>query len=162
MDGEQDVEPVFVRSKWGTARYVYNPRHPMGVALIVGSLLLAVGGMYYINDRANWSEGELRDAVHGAARVLEVEPQTVSLFTGYEELIYEAIRNTGAGPAHGSVKVSAMRADGYGANRTTDDFEIRSDDVDGVYCLRVSPPQPDAPKSSVTTTLSTTVEDHSC
>lgn len=162
MDGEQGDEPVFVRSKWGTARYVYNPKHPVGVALIVGSILLAVGGMVYINDGANWSEGELRDAVHGAARALQAEPQTVSLFTGYEELIREAIRKTGEGPTHGSVKIAAVRADGYGANRATDDFEITSDDVDGVYCLRISPPEPDTPKSSVTTTLSTTVEDDSC
>ena len=148
MDGEQGDEPIFVRSKWGTARYSYNPKHPVGVALIVGSILLAVGGMYYVNDGANWSEAELRDAVHGAARTLEAEPQTLRRFTGYEELIHEAIKKTGEGPTHGSVKVSVVRADGYGADRATDNFEISSDDVDDVvYCLRISPPEPDTPKS---------------
>ncbi|MFJ8543031.1 hypothetical protein ACIRFH_13635 [Streptomyces sp. NPDC093586] len=36
-----DDEPVFKRSRWGTSRYTYNPRNPVGFALIVVSLLLA-------------------------------------------------------------------------------------------------------------------------
>ncbi|MFJ4687779.1 hypothetical protein [Streptomyces sp. NPDC088789] len=38
-----DDEPVFKKSPWGTARYVYNPRHPVGLALIVMSVV--VGGI---------------------------------------------------------------------------------------------------------------------
>ncbi|WP_405486618.1 hypothetical protein [Streptomyces sp. NBC_00096] len=36
-----DDEPVFKRSKWGTNRYYYNPANPLGLALIVISLLFA-------------------------------------------------------------------------------------------------------------------------
>ncbi|MFF2406768.1 hypothetical protein [Streptomyces sp. NPDC058092] len=39
---DRDDEPVFIRSKWGTSRYVYNPRNPVGLALILSSLLFAV------------------------------------------------------------------------------------------------------------------------
>lgn len=38
-----DHEPVFKRSPWGTSRYVYNPNNPVGLALIVISVL--VGGI---------------------------------------------------------------------------------------------------------------------
>ncbi|MFE0644728.1 hypothetical protein ACFW2Y_24415 [Streptomyces sp. NPDC058877] len=30
-------EPVFKKSRWGTNRYVYNPRSPVGLFLIVAS-----------------------------------------------------------------------------------------------------------------------------
>ena len=36
-----DDEPVFKRSRWGANRYYYNPRNPVGLALIVISLLFA-------------------------------------------------------------------------------------------------------------------------
>ncbi|MFD7527664.1 hypothetical protein ACFV8E_08610 [Streptomyces sp. NPDC059849] len=39
-----DDEPVFKKSRLGTNRYEYNPRNPVGFALIVISVLL-VGGM---------------------------------------------------------------------------------------------------------------------
>lgn len=39
-----DDEPVFKRSKWGTNRYSYNPRNPVGLALIIITLLF-VGTM---------------------------------------------------------------------------------------------------------------------
>ncbi|KOV18961.1 hypothetical protein ADK90_19060 [Streptomyces sp. XY413] len=39
-----DDEPVFKRSKWGTNRYYYNPRNPVGLALTVITVLV-VGTM---------------------------------------------------------------------------------------------------------------------
>ncbi|WP_327134467.1 hypothetical protein OG311_31740 [Streptomyces sp. NBC_01343] len=39
-----DDEPVFKRSKWGTNRYSYNPRNPVGLALVIITLLF-VGTM---------------------------------------------------------------------------------------------------------------------
>ena len=36
MGQEEEHEPVFIRSKWGTNRYVYNPNNPVGLSLIVG------------------------------------------------------------------------------------------------------------------------------
>ncbi|MFE0763471.1 hypothetical protein [Streptomyces smyrnaeus] len=43
---KSDREPVFLRSRWETNRYVYNPHNPIGCALIVISLLFAIGAMY--------------------------------------------------------------------------------------------------------------------
>lgn len=92
MSGDHDAEPVFVRSAWGTNRYVYNPNDPVGRALIVGSVLFAIGGIYSLYASTAWSEGELWDAVHGATRALEAEPQRVSSYAGgYEALIREAV-----------------------------------------------------------------------
>ncbi|WP_330299824.1 hypothetical protein [Streptomyces sp. NBC_00503] len=39
-----DDEPVFKRSQWGTNRYYYNARNPVGLVLIVITVL-AVGTM---------------------------------------------------------------------------------------------------------------------
>lgn len=39
-----DDEPVLKRSKWGTNHYYYNPENPVGLALIVITLLF-VGTM---------------------------------------------------------------------------------------------------------------------
>lgn len=36
-----DDEPVFKRSKWGTNRYEYNPRNPIGFALIILAIAFA-------------------------------------------------------------------------------------------------------------------------
>ncbi|MGW5344178.1 hypothetical protein [Streptomyces sp. NPDC004050] len=42
-----DDEPVFRRSKWGTNRYYYNPHHPVGLALVIITLLF-VGTMLFL------------------------------------------------------------------------------------------------------------------
>ncbi|MFJ8016149.1 hypothetical protein [Streptomyces sp. NPDC096339] len=47
-----DDEPVFKRSKWGTNRYYYNPRNPVGLALIVISLLFGGTMMILMANRA--------------------------------------------------------------------------------------------------------------
>ncbi|PZG07101.1 hypothetical protein [Nonomuraea aridisoli] len=136
MQEKKDHEPVFVRSKWGTNRYVYNPRNPVGAALIVGSLLLFAGLMYYLHDSTNWGRGELRDAVHGAARALEAKPQRVGFLDDYESMIRQAIDETSEGPtpAGRSISVRVNRDD----PQTTDTFEISAEDVaDYVVSARV-------------------------
>lgn len=47
-----DDEPVFKRSRWGTNRYYYNPQNPVGLALIVLSLLFAGTMMILMTNRA--------------------------------------------------------------------------------------------------------------
>ncbi|WP_371591748.1 hypothetical protein [Streptomyces virginiae] len=47
-----DDEPVFKRSKWGTNRYYYNPRNPVGLALIVITLLFVGTMMILMANRA--------------------------------------------------------------------------------------------------------------
>ncbi|MFJ9823563.1 hypothetical protein ACIRSU_04200 [Streptomyces sp. NPDC101160] len=41
-DADHAHEPVFKKSKWGTNRYTYNPDNPIGLALIIGTVLFAV------------------------------------------------------------------------------------------------------------------------
>ncbi|WP_327274584.1 hypothetical protein OG609_23290 [Streptomyces sp. NBC_01224] len=48
---DRDDEPVFIRSKWGTSRYVYNPRNPIGLALILITPLLAVVILILMQER---------------------------------------------------------------------------------------------------------------
>ncbi|MFD3701006.1 hypothetical protein ACFWUZ_33570 [Streptomyces sp. NPDC058646] len=47
-----DREPVFKRSKWGTQRYYYNPRHPIGLTLIIITPLLAGTMLVLMANRA--------------------------------------------------------------------------------------------------------------
>ncbi|WP_327279856.1 MULTISPECIES: hypothetical protein [unclassified Streptomyces] len=47
-----DDEPVFRRSKWGTNSYYYNPRNPVGLALIVITLLFVGTMMVLMANRA--------------------------------------------------------------------------------------------------------------
>ncbi|MFJ8073777.1 hypothetical protein ACIQ7Q_07510 [Streptomyces sp. NPDC096176] len=37
-----DDEPVFKRSTWGTNRYYYNPNNPVGLFLIIASVVFAI------------------------------------------------------------------------------------------------------------------------
>ncbi|WP_175488438.1 hypothetical protein [Streptomyces qinglanensis] len=43
---KRDHEPVLIRSRWGTSRYVYNPRSPVGLALIVITVFVVLGGLF--------------------------------------------------------------------------------------------------------------------
>ncbi|MFI5641927.1 hypothetical protein ACIA8H_31495 [Streptomyces goshikiensis] len=49
---QHDDEPVFRRSKWGTNRYYYNPCNPVGLALIVITLLFVGTMMILMANRA--------------------------------------------------------------------------------------------------------------
>ncbi|WP_329584921.1 hypothetical protein OG298_00565 [Streptomyces sp. NBC_01005] len=65
-------EPVFIRSKLGTSRYVYNYRNPVGLALIILTPLVALGVLFGMQAESTWSEGELRDAVRKGVQDLVV------------------------------------------------------------------------------------------
>ncbi|MFD4336201.1 hypothetical protein ACFWPP_03150 [Streptomyces anulatus] len=165
MSKDHDDEPIFVRSNWGTSRYVYNPNHPIGVALIIGSLLFAAGGMYYLFSSSSWSEGELRDAVHTAVRDLESEPHTFSSWTGgYDRLIRDALEGSGEGPSNGGMVYVDEANDPYDedADPSVDLFEVTAKDVDAAFCLSVSPPEPESALESITVSLSVTVEEGRC
>lgn len=47
-----EQEPVFKRSKWGTSRYVYNSRNPLGFALIVLTVVLVAVMLLLMHKRA--------------------------------------------------------------------------------------------------------------
>ncbi|MFI2028032.1 hypothetical protein [Streptomyces buecherae] len=48
---EDDYEPVFKKSQWGTNRYVYNANNPIGLALIIISCVVFAVFMYLIQAR---------------------------------------------------------------------------------------------------------------
>jgi hypothetical protein len=162
MSTENEHEPVFVRSKWGTNRYVYNPHNPVGAALIVLSLLFAVGAMYSLRASSTWSEDELRDAVHGAARMLDGSPQRKYDWTrhsDYSSLIDDAVERTGVGPRFGA-RVSEVGDD---TQVDTHLYEIGSDDTEGIYCMTIMEvPGPKTDTLSREVRLDVSVEDHEC
>nr|WP_240983195.1 hypothetical protein [Streptomyces sp. R301] len=104
-----------------------------------------VGFYLYVSDTSQWSETELRDAVHEAARDLEAQPQRVHL--GYESMIRDAIRATGEGPGY-DLDISP--------SPTEDNFEISAAFLSETFCMRLTPPEP--PRTWGTTdTVSLTV-----
>ncbi|GAA4895968.1 hypothetical protein ACFPM3_16095 [Streptomyces coeruleoprunus] len=140
MNEDHKNEPVFIRSRWGTRRYVYNPGNPIGLALIIGTLLFAGGMMYNLQEDLSWSEWELDDAVHAAARTLETTPQRLTFGDDYADLIHDAIDATKEGPST-HVKVSPEW--GNGEDPTGDRFDIRTTDTKTRYCMTLTPPQPE-------------------
>ncbi|WP_175410290.1 hypothetical protein [Streptomyces sp. TRM64462] len=131
-------EPVFVRRG---GKYVYNHRNPVARVLMVVSLLLVGWLVYDMYDDGRWSDGELRDAVHTAARSMEAEPRRESYLStfGYDSLIKDEIYAGGEGPEH-SVQVT----DAGGGTGTR--FEVTTPDTDTAYCVSVSPPRPEGPR----------------
>ncbi|MGW7264935.1 hypothetical protein [Streptomyces sp. NPDC054842] len=140
--------------------YVYNARNPVGRALIVLTTVALVGFLYYIFDSSRWSEGEWRDAVNEAADTLEAKPYTLNGYTRYEDLIEEAVQATREGPEHSLIRVeaitdsSATAGKAAGTGQGPDTYVISTDDVDIIYCMRVSPPQPATTMSTRVVTLS--------
>ncbi|MFI7242741.1 hypothetical protein [Streptomyces qinglanensis] len=45
---KRDHEPVLIRSRWGTSRYVYNPNNPVGLALIVITVFVVLGSLFLL------------------------------------------------------------------------------------------------------------------
>ncbi|MEW9517388.1 hypothetical protein [Streptomyces tubercidicus] len=48
---DDDYEPVFKKSNWGTNRYVYNPNNPVGVVLIILSVVFALVMMFMMKEQ---------------------------------------------------------------------------------------------------------------
>ncbi|MFI6491365.1 hypothetical protein [Streptomyces sp. NPDC050564] len=156
MSEPRDHEPVFVRSKWGTNRYVYNPNNPVGLALIFGSLLFAAGGMYYLHASSNWSEGELRSAVHQAADDLEKKPVVYDEYLGFQSYIDEAIDRTGEGPSTGAVIDQATHS--FEKVPADDDYTITGPGTDAAFCMHIHA----TPTNETYAALSVDVTDGSC
>lgn len=122
-----DREPVFVRR----GRWVYNSRSPVARVLMLATVAGLVGFYLYVSDTGQWSESELRDAVHEAARDLEAQPQK-ALF-GYESMIRDALQATDKGPGGDLVIVPSP---------PEDSFEVRAAHLSETFCMRLSPPEP--------------------
>ncbi|MFF2328799.1 MULTISPECIES: hypothetical protein [unclassified Streptomyces] len=80
---DRDDEPVFIRSKWGTSRYVYNPRNPVGLALIVITLLFVAvalilmetsSGPFATPEPTPWSPAPTYDPWSASTYLPDTEP----------------------------------------------------------------------------------------
>lgn len=125
-----DDEPVFIRSKWGTNRYVYNPNNPVGLALIALTLVVALGALIIHEFESTWSDGELRDAVQQANRTLDGSIHDPYRYTSISDQIRDAVESSGAGPGLGV----DVRDEGHDA------YEISTDDTEVRFCMRVTAP----------------------
>ncbi|MEV6199056.1 hypothetical protein AB0M64_03680 [Streptomyces sp. NPDC051771] len=148
-----DHDPVFVRK----GRWVYNTRNPVGRVLTIAAVVGLVGFYLYVSDTGQWSEAELRDAVHEAARELEAQPQRV--YFGYDSMIRDAIEATDEGPV--SDLVIRATDDGNGSSAasipTEDSFDVSAAHTSETFCMRLSPPEP--PRAlGKTPTVSLTVQ----
>ncbi|MFI8323857.1 hypothetical protein [Streptomyces sp. NPDC085529] len=133
-----DHEPVFVHR----GRWVYNTRSHVARMLMLATAVGVIGFYVYVSDNGQWSETELRDAVHQAARDLEAQPQKVQF--GYESLVRDAIQATDQGPGGDLVIEPIDDGAGSGAvsSPAADSFEIGAAYVPDTYCMRLSPPEP--------------------
>ncbi|MGW4160114.1 hypothetical protein [Streptomyces sp. NPDC004788] len=120
-------EPVFIRSKWGTSRYVYNQRNPVGLALIILTPLIAFGALLGMQAKSTWSEGELRDAVSKGVQDLDGKRHYTSLESDHGLLIAEAIRESGIGPGHG---VDTREDEGG--------YTVSTKDTETEYCVHIT------------------------
>lgn len=140
-----DHEPVFLRSEWGTNRYVYNHRNPVGRALIVLSLLFVAGLVFHLFAGASWRNDDLRDAAHEAVDALAAQPHTLS---GYKsparqiaDLIEEAVDDADDSWLPGlDVTVEPMGEHGP--------YEITADGADTAFCMNVARSTVDAGDAS--------------
>ncbi|MFF1510413.1 hypothetical protein [Streptomyces sp. NPDC058326] len=121
-------EPVLIRSTWGTSRYVYNHRNPVGLALIVLTPLIALGVLFGMRAESTWSEGELRDAVGKGVQDLDGKQHYTSLEGNHGSLIAEAIRESGIGPGLG---VDTREEEGGG-------YTVSTEDTEAEYCVHVT------------------------
>lgn len=47
---DDEYEPVFKKSTWGANRYVYNPNNPVGIVLIILSVVFALVMMFLMKE----------------------------------------------------------------------------------------------------------------
>ncbi|UKY47791.1 hypothetical protein [Streptomyces inhibens] len=142
-DNRDDADRIFIYSKWG-GRYVYNWNNPIGLALIVGSLLFAIGGLYVLyhpgllNGSSTWDGGELRSAVKAASSELSSEAKFGPGTINYEDILRASIAEHG----HSSedaltitlASEPAQDAMFYGGVEKAD-YTVTADGTDTAFCL---------------------------
>ncbi|MGW5128882.1 hypothetical protein ACWEQ7_33540 [Streptomyces sp. NPDC004069] len=146
-DDRDDADRVFIRSRWGTNRYVYNPHNPVGRALIVGTSIFAVSAMYLLyhpdllTDSGKWNDGELRSAVAAASAELSRDAYLgPSSFTPFEDVLRDTIAQHGPGTRDTlSVTRASQRPEpdllNGGPERA--DYTVTADGTDTTLCLNV-------------------------
>ncbi|MGX4690339.1 hypothetical protein [Streptomyces sp. JNUCC 63] len=142
-----DADRVFVRSRWGTNRYVYNPHNPVGRALIVGSLLLAFGGVYWLHrqgqnsDSGAWGRDELRSAVTEASAELSHEATFgPGSLLPFEYVLRDSIVAHGRGVQDGlSVTPASKQPKSALSNGSSEqgDYTVTAEGTDAAFCVHV-------------------------
>ncbi|MEU5437645.1 hypothetical protein AB0G73_30310 [Streptomyces sp. NPDC020719] len=131
---DREPEPVFMRVN---GRFAYNPANPVGLTLIILTLVVVGVGIYVVNDETNWSRGELRDAAHQAAHDLDGTTQRnyapSEAFSGndYARIIEDAMNNTGA--AQWFTDPLVLRSSGKDPSA----YDITGPGTDAAFCMHV-------------------------
>lgn len=145
-NGSDDPDRIFVRSRWGDRRYVYNPYNPIGRALIAGTVLVAVVALFLLHRSSvrgasgDWSEKELRKAVTAATAELASDAEFGPGSVGYEEILQSGIAEAahraerGLTVALASAPPTSALVEG-GPERA--DYTVRADGTDTQLCLDV-------------------------
>ncbi|MGP9020135.1 hypothetical protein ACT1U9_17265 [Streptomyces sp. BR1] len=132
---DREPEPVFTRIN---GRFAYNPANPVGLALIVLTLVVVGVGIYVVNDQTHWSSGELRDAVHQAAHDLDgstqrnIDPSEAFSGNDYARTIEDAMNNTDA--AQWFTDPVVLR--GHGKDPSA--YDITGPGTDAAFCMHLT------------------------
>ncbi|MFJ7779266.1 hypothetical protein [Streptomyces yangpuensis] len=87
--------------------------------------IAAISVLYSLYSSWHWSEGELRTAVHQASDALNAKLHYASRTTPQEDLVRNAVEESGTGPGHGL----SARGDGVAG------YTISTEDTDGAFCM---------------------------
>lgn len=146
-DSRDDHEPIFVRSRWGTSRYVYNPHNTIGRALIVGSLVSALGGMYLLTDppaflggAKAWSADGLRTALTDASAEMADEARFGPGEATYEMLLRDRVAGHGPGAEEAlTIDLASERplSAAYRGGVEEARYTVTADGTDAAFCLHV-------------------------
>ncbi|MFB6595186.1 hypothetical protein ACWGSE_28245 [Streptomyces diastaticus] len=128
-EADEPYEPVF-KPALGGARYVYNHRNPVGLALMALAPLVALGVILHLHDSGSWSREELRSAVYGAAEEMNRAPHVHNSDLGYAWSLEDAVDRQPGTPFIGA---SVHR--GTGPDRTA--YTVTGSGTSAVYCLHV-------------------------
>ncbi|MEU9126155.1 hypothetical protein AB0C96_41205 [Streptomyces sp. NPDC048506] len=146
-ESRDDADRIFVRSRWGTNRYVYNPHNPIGCALVVGSLLFAAGGMYLLkhdpgllSGTEDWDGGQLRSAASAATVELSNDAEFGPGTINYPDILRAAIAKHGHGSKDALTVTLASEtpesAVFYGGTEKAD-YSVTAHGTDTAFCLGV-------------------------
>jgi hypothetical protein len=149
MTGKGDDEDIFVRGKWAPHRYQYNPHNPIGLALIIGTLLMVLVSIYLLRRSSTvahsgpdtWDGAELRSAVTAATTELSARARSGPGDLDYEETLRTAIAAKGH-RSYGALTV-VLTTDPVipapaGGHVERADYNVSADGTDTEFCLKVN------------------------
>lgn len=124
---DEPYEPV-LKPAVGGARYAYDHRGPVGLALIILAPLTAIAAILHLQDSGGWSREELRDAVYSAAEEMDRAPHAHNADLGYAWPLEDAVDRQPGTPFIGA---SVHR--GTGPDRAA--YTVTGTGTSAAYCL---------------------------